>query len=585
MSNLDWHEWGEQAFGEAERLERPIFLFLSASWCRFCKRMERGVLSDPGVSELLNARFVPVRVDKDRRPEVNDRYNLGGWPTLAVLTSDAELITGGTTFTVETLRELLERVALYYSEKRSVITTALQDMLRREEQKDQERAGRLGELSDAIVERVQAAAVADCDQEYGGFGTGQKFPHPEVIDFVLLCYVKGRDESARRVVEQTLIRMADSPLHDPVDGGFFRYSTTRDWRTPHTEKLLESNVGLLRNYLEAYQELGRGEFRRVAESILMLLTRRLRLESVPAFAGSLDSDDDYYALDATQRGKRAPPEMDRTVYVNWNAAAVSALYKASAVLEDPACARMAEETLGFLLEECYDQGRGMYHYYDGARHILGLLTDQAYTARALLHAAQFSGDRRYLDVAEDLLQILVAKQVSSQGGFYDIRVGANARGGLRRRNQSILENGLIAEVFLRAHHLTLRDEYLETAERTLRLFAGDYHMYGFFTAGYARAVDLFLNPPVHAVIVGRRDDPLTIEMAFEANRLYLPSKLVQVIDPEQDEDLLSRFDLPVEPRPVAFVNVRTAHLARATETAELVKAMKDAEAGRYGSHR
>ena len=469
MSSVDWYDWGERAFAEADRRECPIFLFLGAAWCRFSKRMESGVLSDPRVSELLNARFVPVRVDKDRRPEVNDRYNMGGWPTLAVLPSDAELITGGTTFTVDSLRELLERVALYYSEKRKVIATALSELLRREEQKDLDRAGRQGELSDAIVERVQAAAVADYDREHGGFGTGQKFPHSEVIDFVLLRYVKTRDDRVGEVVEQTLNRMAESPLHDPIDGGFFRYSTTRDWRSPHSEKLLESNVGLLRNYLEAYQEFGRDEFRRVAESILHLLTNRLRLESVPAFAGSLDSDDDYYALGAEERSRRELPVLDETVYVNWNAAAVSALYKASSVLDDPTCASMAEETLAFLLEECYDQGRGMYHYYDGGRHILGLLTDQAYTARALLHAAQFTGDRRYLDVAEDLLQILVAKQSSTQGGFFDIRVGAEARGGLRRRNQSILENGLIAEVFLRAHHLTLRDEYLETAERTLRL--------------------------------------------------------------------------------------------------------------------
>ncbi|MFH0947044.1 MAG: DUF255 domain-containing protein [Planctomycetota bacterium] len=574
MSSVEWFDWNENAFAEAERLQRPVFLFLSASWCRYCKAMERGVLADPAVLELLSSRFIPIHVDKDRRPEVNDRYNMGGWPTLAILTSDGELITGGTTFDVASLTELLERVARYYTVKRSVITTALQEMLRREEKKDREREGRLGNLSDAIVERVQAAAVADFDQEYGGFGTGQKFPHTEVIDFVLLRYVKTRDERLKEVVEKTLSQMAESPLHDPVDGGFFRYSTTRDWRSPHTEKLLESNVGLLRNYLEAYQELARPEFRRIAEGIVGLLADELRLDDVPAFAGSLDSDNDYYARSEKERRKREPPALDRTAYVNWNAAAVSALFKAASVLEDPACAKMAEETLSFLLEECYDQGRGMYHYYADGRHILGLLTDQAYTARALLHAAQFTGDRRYLDVAEDLLQILVAKQVGAKGGFYDIRVGSDAVGGLRRRNKSILENGLIAEVFLRAHHLTLREEYLETAERTLRLFAEDYHMYGFFTAGYARAVDLFLNPPVHAVIVGDRHDPVTVEMAKEANRLYLPSKLVQVIDPVQDEDLLKRFELPAGPRTVAYVNVRTAHVARVTDAQELVKAMR-----------
>lgn len=573
MSSIEWHPWGEEAFQQATSLERPVFLFLSASWCRFCKRMERGILADPAITSLLNARFVPVQVDKDRRPEVNDRYNMGGWPSLCVLTSDGEIITGGTSFSVDTLKDLLERVARYYAEKREVIASALHEILRREEQADLHRARSSGELNEAIVDKIQAAILTDFDAEYGGFGTGQKFPHSESLDFALLRFVKSRDEQLGRVVDQTLLQMATSPLHDQVEGGFFRYSTSRDWRKPHTEKLLESNVGLLRNYLEAYQTFGRPEFRQAAEGIVLFLKNTLRLADRPAFGGSQDSDDDYYALPASGRKEREPPRIDDTVYVNWNAAAVSALFKASTVLEDESCSELAEETLGFLLEECYDRGRGMYHYHDGDPHILGLLTDQAYTARALLHATQFTGGRRFLDVAADLLQILITKQVGSHGGFYDIRVGSDAVGGLRRRNQSILENGLIAEVFLRAHFLTQHDPYLETAERTLRLFAEDYHLYGYFTSGYARAVDLFLNPPVHAVIVGDRGDEMTRDMVRAATALYLPSKLVQVIDPEQDRDLLERFELPVEARTVAYINVRSAHLARVEDTATLASVM------------
>ena len=371
----------------------------------------------------------------------------------------------------------------------------------------------------------------------------------------------------------TLSQMAASPMHDKVDGGFFRYSTTRDWRSPHTEKLLEVNVGLLRNYLEAYQIFEREEFRLVAERIVDYLRVHLRHPECPAFCGSQDSDDEYYAQDKTGRMAIERPSVDRTIYVNWNAAAVSALFKASAVLGDRFPAEMAEQTLGFLLEECYDRGRGMYHYHDGERHILGLLTDQAYAARALLHAAQYTGDRRYLDVVEDLLQILMAGQVGSHGGFYDIRVERGAVGSLQRRNQSILENGLIAEVFLRAYYLTTKQEYLDTAKRTLELFAEDYHLYGYFTSGYARAVELFLRPPVHAVIVGERGAPATDELAAAAAGLYLPSKLVQVLDPTQDEDLVTAFELPVEERPVAYVTIGGAHVARETEPAALAEVM------------
>ncbi len=565
MADVNWLEWGDSAFAEAKRLERPVFLFLVASWCRYCKRMEHDVLGRPEVKEILRDRFVCVRVDKDRRPEVNERYFLGGWPTTAVLSADAELITGGTWFNADDLARLLERVAHCYAEQPDVIASAVRKSLKREEDLDRTRAPRPGELSARVVDKVERAIVEEFDDVHGGFGQGQKFPHSEALDFALLRSITTGNAHLRMVVEKTLTAIAESPLQDSVEGGFFRYAATRDWRKPHTEKLLETNVGLLRNYLEAYQSFGKAAYRTAAERIVEYLRDHLRHPEVAAFSGSQDSDDEYYALDLAGRRTRTPPAVDATVYVNWNAAAVSALFKAAAVLEQPSCLRLARETLEFLIEQCYDPGRGMYHYYDGERHILGLLSDQGFMARALLHATQFTGERRYLEVAEDLLKILVARQTATHGGFYDIRVEGNAVGSLRRRKQSILENGLIAEVFLRAYHLTMREEYRETAARTLALFAEDYHLYGYFTSGYGRAVDLFLNPPVHAVIVGPRDAEGTGALMRAANRIYLPSKLVEVLDPAVDEDLLSRFELPKTDAPTAYVTVGRAHVGFVTD--------------------
>lgn len=580
MSGVTWLDWSDEVFAEARRLRRPVFLFLAASWCRFCRRMEQKILADATIASILAERFVALKVDKDRRPDINDRFNMGGWPSLCVLTADADLIAGGTSFSVESLRELLERVARLAAEQPEAIGAALREQLRREEQEERARERRTGELSEAIVAKVESAILEDFDPIHGGFGTGQKFPHTESIDFALLQFVKTGNPKLAEVVERTLTVMAESPMQDQVDGGFFRYSSSRDWRAPHTEKLLETNTGLLRNYLEAYQAFGRPLYRRAAELIVQFLRDQLRHPEVPAFGGSQDADEQYFALQKPERRARPAPALDRTIYVNWNAAAVSALFKAHAVLGDPECGKMALETLSFLLEECYDKGRGMYHYYDGDRHILGLLTDQAYTARALLHAAQFTGDRRYLDVADDLLRILMAKQVSQQGGFYDIRADGGGAAQLRRRNQSILENALVAEVFLRAHYLTLVDDYLVTAERTLRLFAGDYHLYGYFTSGYARAVDLFLHPPVHAVIVGDRGDETTVAMVKAAMQLYLPSKLVQVIDPRQDADLLARFELPAGERTIAYVDVQKAHVALVSDPDQLAAALTLAAKGR-----
>lgn len=578
MGDLTWREFDELTFADAVRLDRPVLLFLYASWCRFSARMERDVLEHAEVSALLADRFVLVRVDKDRRPEINDRYNMGGWPSVCLLTPDGELISGGTSFEPAELAALLRRVDRLWTEERDMVSERLAELHASDQADAVAAAPVTGELNAAIVLKVQRAVLDEFDAVYGGFGEGQKFPHSESLDFALLRFVQTGDEALAQVAHLSLERMATSSLHDAVDGGFFRYSTTRDWRKPHTEKLLETNVGLLRNYLEAYQVFDVPQFRQVAERIIHYLMTHLRHKEHAGFFGSQDSADDYYAMDAVGRAAAPAPAVDQTIYVNWNAAAVSALFKASAVFGDPACQEVAEATLEFLLEECYDPGRGMYHYHDGSgRHILGLLTDQAYTARALLHAAQFTCDRRYLDVAEDLLQILVAKQTAARGGFYDIRDEQRAVGGLRRRNQSILENGMIAEVFLRAHYMTARPEYLETATRTLQLFAEDYHMYGYFTSGYARAVDLLLDPPVHTIVVGARADAATLALAGAASALYLPSKLVQVIDPEHDDDLLQRFELPAKPAPVAYVTRRGVHVAHETDPKALAAAMRRIE--------
>lgn len=578
MTPLAWRAFGDEAFAEAKRLGRPIFLVLVASWCRHSRQLVKSLESDSTIRRLLDEEFIPVQVDKDRQPDVDARYNLGGWPTLAFLSVDRTLITGGVSLELPQIVALLDRVSRLSREHGALLAQRIQEKLKDEDAAERARSRRAGELTDELIEKIQGAIVDEFDPEWGGFGASQKFPHNESIDFALLRYVKTQNKMLREVCETTLTRIAESPMHDAVDGGFFRYSKSRDWRKPNTEKLLDTNVGLLRNYLEAYQIFENPAYRKSAERILHYLKEHLRHPTLPAFGGSQDADDEYYGRSAADRSHIAPPKVDWTIYVNWNAAAVSALLKAAVVLGDSGCRTLAEETLNFLIEDCYDPGRGMYHYHDGvARHLQGLLADQAYTARALLHAAQFTGERRYLDVAEDLLRVLITKQSASHGGFFDVRADGDGAASHRRRNQSILENSLIAEVFIRAHGLTQKDEYLEVAERTLKLFATDYHLYGYYTAGYARAVDLLLHPPVHAVIVGSRRAEATAAMVRAAAKIYLPSKLLQVIDPVEDADLLDRFQLEKDSSgAVAYVMVRKAHVARTTDPMALAAAMEKA---------
>ncbi len=580
MTRIAWREWGDEAFDLAKQSDRPVLLFLFASWCRFCREMEQNVFEDAKIAVVVGERYVPVRVDKDKRPEINQRYNLGGWPTLAFLTPGGDLISGGSSLSVDEASALIEKVPDYFKNHREQIDVDIEKIVASQEKIDRERLSRKGEFSAAIVDKVATAILEAFDRKHGGFGEGQKFPHPEAIDFSIIYFAKTRDPAFQEIVMKTLTAMQEGRLHDDVAGGFFRYCAIRDWQQPHTEKLLESQAGLLRNYLEAYQMSERADFRKVARKILSYLETHLFDPQTGAWFGSQDADDAYYSLTERERLDRKEPRVEPTCYTPSVAMTASALLKAASVFRDDALKQRALGALNFLLERCYSAGRGMYHYFDGKRHILGLLVDQIYTARALLHAIQYTGDNVYLPVVEDLITTIIKKQSATHGGFYDIAEDDAKFGSLRRRQTSLLENGVMAEVLIRTYFMTRERNYMELAERTLKAFAADYQLYGYFTASYARAVELFFHPPVCVVLVGSRAQPAFQRLLTVAQEIFIPSKLILSIDPAEESDLLERHQFPKAAQPTCYLCLQHSCVAEVSDPERLPEEMHKAERGR-----
>ncbi|MCH8921062.1 MAG: DUF255 domain-containing protein, partial [Chloroflexi bacterium] len=127
---INWREWSPEAFQEAKAQDKPILLSLSAVWCHWCHVMDETSYSDPGVISYINEHYVPVRVDNDQRPDINARYNMGGWPTTAFLTSEGELMTGGTYIPPESMLEHLPKIAVQYKSSREEITRKMEEMRR-----------------------------------------------------------------------------------------------------------------------------------------------------------------------------------------------------------------------------------------------------------------------------------------------------------------------------------------------------------------------------------------------------------------------------------------------------------------------
>jgi len=441
------------------------------------------------------------------------------------------------------------------------------------------KSGAADAFTPAILGRIAQAMLDAFDAGHGGFGTGQKFPHPEVLDFALLWAEKSGNPAFREMVQKSLAEMAQGALLDPVEGGFFRYCATRDWRQPCTEKLLETQAGMLRNYLEAWQRFGRDEFRKVAQKTLSYVDHVLRDPVGGGWFFGQEGDDGYYALAERLRADRKPPRVEATVMARPLCSAISAFLKAGAVLDDEKATRRALEAAAFLRSTLWSRGKGIYHSANatGERQILGRVGDQVFALRALLHVVQYTGDPDALAVAEDLVGTLLQKVSPQWGGFFDVRDDAAHFATARRRHEVLLENGLAAEALLRASWLLARPDWRAVAERALRLFAADYPLYGYHTAEYGRAVELFFFPPQCLYVVGSGDDPRAAALLDVARRTWMPSKLVLALDPGRDAALLERHRIVAGAEPVAWLKLGDAAQGEVRDPAELAAAMAAAE--------
>ncbi|MGE0143094.1 MAG: thioredoxin domain-containing protein [Planctomycetota bacterium] len=579
MTGLEWREFTPSLFDDAKRLDRPVLLVLTKHWCSHSKALLERSFTAPDVMRAADE-WIAVQVDAERRPDVNERFGTGAWPSIAYLTPDGELLAQDRFLDAPELAERLRKVARWFHGHRDTIKTGIESLWSQRTASEEERGRRGGRLNREIVEDVVRAIYEKFDHRYGGWGDGAKFPLPEAIDFAMIMVSKRGDEHMREVVTLTLDRMMEGGIHDHVDGGFFRYSKTPDWRTPEYEKLLDANALRLRNYLEAYQLFGRDDYLRVARGIVDWMVSQMLDKDTGAFFGNQAADPSYYVLNATQRKLREPPRVDHTIYTNANAIAVSALLKASVTLDRPDLRDIAKKALSFLLDNLYDERDGVYHYWDGTYHLPGMLSDQAYLIRALIDASQHTGDADLLLPAERIAEQAIARQKAPGGGFWDIVSDQRQHGSMRRRNRSILENSVMAEALLRLSLLSRRPEFHDEAHATLEAFVGDYKEYGYYVAGYGRAVDLIFYQPVAITIVGDRNSKEAEALRRAALTAYVPSRVVQMLDPAFDPILIGRSGFTVEPTAVAHVALGSEPRGSARSPDELTKLIETVESSR-----
>jgi uncharacterized protein YyaL (SSP411 family) len=301
---IRWHEWGEEAFAAARRENKPILLDIGAVWCHWCHVMDRESYDNPEIAQIVNERFVAVKVDRDERPDIDSRYQVavsavsgqGGWPLTAFLTPDGKPFYGGTYFPPDdhygrpSFKRVLVAISDAYREKNADVLDQARMVEGTIAQAESVGTAK-GELSPALIDAIVDSALKMFDAQNGGFGQAPKFPHPGILDLLIDRSVASGDQQLRNVVVTTLEKMARSGVYDQLAGGFHRYSVDESWIVPHFEKMCYDNSELLKNYAHAYQATGLEFFAAVARDIIRWMDEWLSDRERGGFYASQDADD------------------------------------------------------------------------------------------------------------------------------------------------------------------------------------------------------------------------------------------------------------------------------------------------------
>ncbi len=503
---VDWHEWGEEAFEKARAANKPLLLDIGAVWCHWCHVIDRESYENPEIAAMINKLYIPVKVDRDERPDVDSRYQSaisaisgqGGWPLTAFLTPDGKPFYGGTYFPPEDsfgrpgFKRILLSIAEAFETRRKQVDESAES-LEQAIAKSEMFHGARGAFDPRVVDSVVGSALAQFDETQGGFGQSPKFPHSSAIDLLLERAKWPGDAKLQAVAEKTLNGMAAGGFHDQIGGGFHRYSVDERWCVPHFEKMSYDNSELLKNYLHGYQVTGNARYREVAEGTIAWVTQVLSDQARGGFYASqdadqtLDDDGDYFTWTVAEAREVLSREEWRVAELHydiaphgemhhnpeknvlWIAASVEAISQKLNLPEDQVklllasarrkllAARLARRPTPAVDETLYVGWNAMFvSAYLEAAHVLGRADCREFALKTL--------DR------------ILAEAWDPSKGFLH-RVGGPALEG------SLDDQVFASAALLDAYETTLELRYFEIAEQAMRLAVvrfGDPDGGGFF---------------------------------------------------------------------------------------------------------
>jgi uncharacterized protein len=481
---VDWRPWGPEALGQAASEDRPIMLSIGYSACHWCHVMERESFEDEETASLINSSFIPIKVDREERPDVDDLYmeavqgmtGQGGWPLTVFLDSEGVPFYGGTYFPPEprqglpSFRQVLEATAGAYKTQR--------EELREASARIRQSLGMTGEigqsdqqLDQSVLDRAVSGLQGNFDRSNGGFGGAPKFPPASTLEFLL-------DRGQTEPVQVTLDKMMHGGIYDQLGGGFARYSVDPNWLVPHFEKMLYDNALLARVYLHGWQVAGEERWMRVCTETLDWTLREM-CGPEGGFYSALDADSDgeegrFYVWEeeemreALAEAGTAADAIER-VLGYWGVSAAGN-FEGRNILHVPLGASAQQPA------ELADARTALYSWRD--RRVRPGLDDKrlcswnALMITALADAGAALGRQDYLDAASACARFVWESMRDSEGHLL-----RTWKGGEARLNAYLEDHAFLLEALLRLYEATLEvrwfDAARETADSMIERFADD----------------------------------------------------------------------------------------------------------------
>lgn len=321
---VDWYPWGEEAFAKAKREDKPVFLSIGYATCHWCHVMERESFEDDEVGKFLSERYVPIKVDREERPDIDHVYmtvtqamsGSGGWPMTVILTPEKKPFFAGTYFPKHDrmgrtgLLTILHSIDRLWSTDRAQILAQgekVAEFLRRQVAVPSSQVPGVESIHAGYAHFSRAY-----DDERGGFGRAPKFPMAHSLSFLLRYHRRAGEARALEMVERTLRAMRMGGIYDQIGWGTHRYSTDGEWLVPHFEKMLYDQALLVTANLEAFQVTKDQWFAQTAREILHYV-RRDMTSPEGGFFSAEDADSEgeegkFYVWDPAELQQVLGPE-------------------------------------------------------------------------------------------------------------------------------------------------------------------------------------------------------------------------------------------------------------------------------------